>query len=1333
MKKLPYKSLNNILINTILTSSLLCSYETYAQEDICKFVGISGPITYQYDIICYDKKTGNNFSALIENSTQINFAENVTVSDTDQAHLAGIRINRSSDIVFSDPVRINNIRDAENDLIPSLWISSSQGSFDDRLTISNVFEPVTLGPNTSGIRIDNNSKFNFNHLVRVNNGADYGLLVTDASIVSFNDRSVFQRSNRSERADTMYGVRVERESVALFNDELIIRNIGFREREGSGIGLSIQDSPKSVFNGPVYINTSSKDAKRLKNTSALEITNSTVSFEKLLSTLNQYQHITLKENAYVSFGDISMYNKPSLKIPSQGLVVSPDVKLAIFNGSINAYSVSQEAINIQGRPEQISFLGPIEIIDSSIGIQLEDHADPNFADTINIFKKKNKRATNKGLVLNSASRGNFESDVIISGMNEVAVEINDSYPNFNRPLIINDSYNGILINGGQPRFHSDIILDNSQNTSNIGIAVNNASINFEGKIISNNYMYGIELTQNSNIQFDGPVSLDYNIGDENKNTSYGVLITKSKAYFNDNVNISQYNNGIVTDQGSSIILKGNLNIIEHNIGTAINLNLPAFSEFNNITITGHSDANLTNKKGILLTKNEIIRPVGQIDIDPYDINNILLMSPNVLFKGDMELNKLDVAAEIKNTNAKFEGNLVINDSLIGLSLIGDKRYIKENRNAIATFSKPVLINNTASAIIAYDDSIVYFSDNVVINNSSTGIEMLGNDAMARIYFMNGLTINDSDNISNHDIIIKGAKNFIKFGGEAPVHAKIQTTLDNNGTIIFDNIPTISRPIGENGKKLQLVEFNVNDSNKKLVLSQNIYATNIIIPDLTIALDDNITLGGNILINNTQFELHDKILNLDGRIISGQNTAIKISTRFDGYNGGHFQFNDNIASEIDFSDSEEIVFYIYETPAAPMIKLGETRTIEMFADQAIHNLKLTDINNISIITNNPFVEWRIDTQEGILSQSLKNNGINNMFAMVNSNQSITPLMQNNEFVEELYNIILSKGPIGGAETIDRLTNNNIVATSTAPLSDIETSVVDNRLFNMVGAGDEEPIYGAWFSPLYGKATQKQRLTQPGFKSYYTGSIIGFDSKFDDYLTVGVAGGISHGKINHTDLNIGDKTNYTSYFGIIYLTYDISEQWHMQNTLSYGYSKVHNTEVRTSTPTNKIARADYSERRVAGNIGFGYKKLLNDNMLLMPFFALDFNRLGSVKYAETGADIQNLKFSRKSMTQLDGIIGARLSRVYEYNNYVLTPAIVANMRYALSKRRINTDIRIASDDTQITQNIISPDRKLYRLGTNININKDNMDYFISYEYRRASKFDSHQGTIKIQISF
>ena len=48
-------------------------------------------------------------------------------------------------------------------------------------------------------------------------------------------------------------------------------------------------------------------------------------------------------------------------------------------------------------------------------------------------------------------------------------------------------------------------------------------------------------------------------------------------------------------------------------------------------------------------------------------------------------------------------------------------------------------------------------------------------------------------------------------------------------------------------------------------------------------------------------------------------------------------------------------------------------------------------------------------------------------------------------------------------------------------------------------------------------------------------------------------------------------------------------------------------------------------------------------------------------------------------------------------------------------------------------VSPARKLYRLGASVNINNKDKDFLINYEFRKAEKFTSHQGSLKIQISF
>jgi hypothetical protein len=144
MKTPSYILLKNIISSTILASTIFSSYTTSAAPTICQFQGISGPIAYPNKIICSDLKTGNGVSALIDHSTQLDFLRSFVVPSTNDANSAGIKIHKSDQIVFSGPVQINNISDAKNNLIPSLSISSSNGSFNDSLNISNILNALKL-------------------------------------------------------------------------------------------------------------------------------------------------------------------------------------------------------------------------------------------------------------------------------------------------------------------------------------------------------------------------------------------------------------------------------------------------------------------------------------------------------------------------------------------------------------------------------------------------------------------------------------------------------------------------------------------------------------------------------------------------------------------------------------------------------------------------------------------------------------------------------------------------------------------------------------------------------------------------------------------------------------------------------------------------------------------------------------------------------------------------------------------------------------------------------------------------------------------------------------
>ena len=77
----------------------------------------------------------------------------------------------------------------------------------------------------------------------------------------------------------------------------------------------------------------------------------------------------------------------------------------------------------------------------------------------------------------------------------------------------------------------------------------------------------------------------------------------------------------------------------------------------------------------------------------------------------------------------------------------------------------------------------------------------------------------------------------------------------------------------------------------------------------------------------------------------------------------------------------------------------------------------------------------------------------------------------------------------------------------------------------GEGDHT-VYGAWVSPFYSTATQKELKGTAGFKSNSYGATIGFDTQANADLTVGLAGSYVRTDMKHKNFKSGDKTKISS---------------------------------------------------------------------------------------------------------------------------------------------------------------------------------------------------------------
>ena len=661
-----------------------------------------------------------------------------------------------------------------------------------------------------------------------------------------------------------------------------------------------------------------------------------------------------------------------------------------------------------------------------------------------------------------------------------------------------------------------------------------------------------------------------------------------------------------------------------------------------------------------------------------------------------------------------------------------------------------------------------------------------------------LTINDTlSNIDpNGKITLSGTGN-LTFNNDNVIDAAIMPNITESGNIIFTGGVTLNKPLGGLTHKLASVKFTPNSSNLRVSLNSDIYTkqNTIELGEMIVGIDKNITLGGNVVTDNTTFELAKNTLTLDGDLSHKNATGgVTIKTTYDGTNAGHFVITNN--HSVDLSNSNQMSIYVTESVGTPVLNEGQTREINLF-DRGGGNgiLAFVDKSKIVVHSSSQYAPWKFDDTRGVLSQTLAmSNGeiIDDIVGGGGGNvtsEIIDNIVKNNPtLMGEMVNIALTEGAQAVKDLIEGLTSGKDQVALGLTGENLQiggaTRVVSNRVAGVnsmpktlaldesgigIAAGDDayetggQRKYGAWGSPFYGMNRQQPKKNTPGYRSKYYGGVIGFDSLLSEEIVLGLAVSAIKTNINHTDQNQGDKTKIDSYVVYGYGTYEFKDNWFVQNITSLGKSKIDNREIRKEFRRTSIARANYDvtfwsteflvgrdyklkefgKSKNSGKIGAekisdgnNIIRKITDNMSIIPNIGIGYDRIGKIHYEERGTITQNLIVKCKELQHLEAILGLGISSSYNLKNgMIVTPELYGDVRYEL----INETTKVAITQPGIAGFSITPrgnknERMMYSIGAGINIGKgNNREYSFDYDRRFNKKFTAHQGTFKFRLNF
>lgn len=689
----------------------------------------------------------------------------------------------------------------------------------------------------------------------------------------------------------------------------------------------------------------------------------------------------------------------------------------------------------------------------------------------------------------------------------------------------------------------------------------------------------------------------------------------------------------------------------------------------------------------------------------------------------------------KATNANFlgdaanEGKLILNAKGLTINSVG-----KEGENiAKLTFTRDATVTESTYA-----------------NEIDVNVPAVADTMVARF---NGV-------ISGNNLNLKGADSTAIFGDNVTVDTNIASDNNNEGIVTFEGNAIINKEFGALAKKVKVVNF-ANANNFTATLNKDIHATTINLNQTAVTLNSNVTLDATT-VNRTggAFNIGANNLVTNGKLIFSGDNVINLTV------DANLASGTITANELDFTAGTKITISPPNSGSTPNI--GDDKRIDLIVNSS-GNAVANQLNSDNLILSTATIGFTkftkgMDATTGAIYVMASNDAKNAMINRLGANADATDVKNAGKF---------AAAPIGtdGAkvrDTVLKLVSDKKLAeayeriastTATKTLDAVEgtttevntgmstrmnslggnqatgksRTVASSDYVSGVSAGDDHSRIGAWFSPFYGQAIQKQRKGAAGYKSTSYGGTIGVDTKANADLLVGAALTVANSELSHRNFKAGDKTKINSLMFSVYGMYQLTDAWYAHTSATFGSNEVRNTEGRVTTGANEQVKGKYTAMSFTAEAMAGYNHVL-DMLTVTPMMGARYTRVNASGYKETGSNTgQNLQVSSKASNKLDIIAGARVSgKTYAVNDVMITPEIHGFAAYDLIAKNPTQSAKLEGVG-ELAQKSVAPTKFTYNVGVGVNAEYGMMEYGAGYDATLASKRVGHQGTLRLRVNF
>jgi len=288
---------------------------------------------------------------------------------------------------------------------------------------------------------------------------------------------------------------------------------------------------------------------------------------------------------------------------------------------------------------------------------------------------------------------------------------------------------------------------------------------------------------------------------------------------------------------------------------------------------------------------------------------------------------------------------------------------------------------------------------------------------------------------------------------------------------------------------------------------------------------------------------------------------------------------------------------------------------------------------------------------------------------------------------------------------------------------------------VASGDSaDKGYGLWVHAIGGIANQKMSKGMTGYKTKSFGGVFGVDTKVSEKDTVGAVFSRIDSILKHQDFKNGDKTKTTSYLFGLYGTHLFDNPFIIQGNILFGKNYITMRELHPvnaqGVPTTSYSK--YNNYAYSVEVLGGYRFQATDQLELRPMIGAQYHYASKVKYNEDSLGRATKNITVKGKNTVTGIFGGSVTlRNHFSEGNILHTSLHGFVLHDFINKTPRAKIVNSETNVGFISDGAPSSATTYRLGTDITLERGNIEYGIRYDADIAKKYIGHSGILKLKL--